>query len=180
MQQELLLKKYGRKQSPQDEVLSDLGKFITKKRDEGNEILICIDANESMEDKNSKIKEFANKHGLFDIAGDRHTVQIPATFERVNTSRRINFFLCTGEVFINVLAYGMAPGRYDKILGDHRAQYVDINTNELLQLNSHDISSPSGRKLRSTDPKCTKTYIEKLLINLDKHNITQRMESLLK
>jgi len=31
MQQELLLKKYGRKQSPQDAVLSDLGKFITKK-----------------------------------------------------------------------------------------------------------------------------------------------------
>ena len=133
-----------------------------------------------MEDKNSKIKEFANKHGLFDIAGDRHTVQIPATFERVNTSRRIDFFLCTEEVFINVLAYGMAPGRYDKILGDHRAQYVDINTNELLQLNSHDISSPSSRKLRSTDPKCTKTYIEKLLISFDKHNLTHRMENLLR
>ena len=51
----------------------------------------------------------------------------------------------------------MAPISYNKILGDHWAQYIDINTTELLQLEyTHDISSPSSRKLRSTDPKCTK------------------------
>ena len=60
MQQELLLQKTGRKQVHQDAALIDLGKFINKKKEEGNEILICIDANEAMDDKNSKIREFVS------------------------------------------------------------------------------------------------------------------------
>ncbi len=169
----------GRKHTPQEAVLIDLGKFVTKKKDDGIEILICIDANESMNDKNSKIREFSTKHSLYDIAGDRYSIQVPPTFERTNTARRIDFFLCTEEVFINVVAYGMAPKSYTKTLGNHRAQYIDINTTELLHLNTHDISSPSSRKLRSTDPKSTKTYIDKLLKSTEHHRVVQRMEKLL-
>ena len=82
----------GRKHTPQEAVLIDLGKFITKQKDDGIEILICIDANESMNDKNSKIRKLSNKHGLYDIAGDRYTTHVPPTFERTNTARRIDLF----------------------------------------------------------------------------------------
>ena len=70
-QQLTLLKKRGEKKSPQEMVLVDLAKEVKKRLDEGCEILICIDANEQMNDKKSRIQEFEVDLGLIDIAAER-------------------------------------------------------------------------------------------------------------
>ena len=74
-------------------------------------------------------------------------------------------------------AYGMVLEGME-ILGDHQLQYVDINIKALLQLNSHDIGSPSSRRLKSTDPKCIEKYCETVQKHFKNHNIYARLEKL--
>ena len=176
-QQVTLLKLRGVKKSPQEMLLVDLQKNINEKLQEGCEILVCIDANEQMEDDKSRIKKFSMELGLIDIATARFA-HPPPTFVRKKTANRIDFLLCTSVVYENIEAYGMAPLEYERTLGDHRAQYVDINTESLLGLTSIDNSSASSRRLRSTDPKCINKYIDKLRKNFKTHNIHKRMQKL--
>ena len=176
-QQVTLLKLRGVKKSPQEMLLVDLQKNINEKLQEGCEILVCIDANEQMEDDKSRIKKFSMELGLIDIATARFA-HPPPTFVRKKTANRIDFLLCTSVVYENIEAYGMAPLEYERTLGDHRAQYVDINTESLLGLTSIDNSSASSRRLRSTDPKCINKYIDKLRKNFKTHNIHKRMKKL--
>ena len=82
------------------------------------------------------------------------------------------------QVLQKVRAYGMAPESYGDRLGDHRAQYLDIDVRQLLHLNIHDIGSPTSRRLKSQDPKCTEKYCEKVFENFTNHNIFARLEAL--
>ena len=177
-QQVTLLKKRGIKKTPQEAILQDLKDEIIEHQNDGSEIMICIDANEQWEDKGSKIEDFSLSLGLEDIARFRHQGNYPPTYTRKNTERRIDFMLCSEEVLNNVTAYGMAPISTGRSLGDHRAQYVDINIKQLLNINSQDCSTPSCRRLKSPDPKCVRKYIKKLRENFEYHKIHERLRTL--
>ena len=136
--------------------------FITNKVSGGHEILVNLDANEQWEDENSAIRDMALRLNLYDIAKERHPEGVLPSFVRSNTGRRIDLMLGSENVLKCIMAYGMAVEGLE-YLGDHRPQYVDINIKELLQLNTHDVGSPSSRRLRSTDPKCTESYLKNFI-----------------
>ena len=75
------------------------------------------------------------------------------------------------KVVQNVVAFGIASNEYETILGDHRPQYVDINTVSLLKLNIDDIGFPTIRRLKSSNPKCVKKYTTKTHESFISHNI---------
>ena len=161
-QQESILRARGIKKTPQTAFIDDIESFINKKVQLGHEIMLNIDANEEWDSPTSEIRQLAQRLDLYDIAKELHPEGVPATYSRVNVSRRIDFMLCSHQVLQNVSAYGMAPDLYGKMLGDHRAQYVDLNVNQLLHLTKYDTGSPMSRKLQSKDPKCVKSYCEKV------------------
>ena len=177
MQQEKNLKQRGITSTPQTSFIDDLESFITNKVSEGHEILVNLDANEQWEDENSAIRDMALRLNLYDIAKERHPEGVLPSFVRSNTGRRIDLMLGSENVLKCIMAYGMAVEGLE-YLGDHRPQYVDINIKELLQLNTHDVGSPSSRRLRSTDPKCTESYLKKLHTNFKNHKVYERMEKL--
>ena len=74
----------------------------------------------------------------------------------------------------------MAPISTGRALGDHRAQYVDININQILNINSQDQSTPSCRRLKSPDPKSVGKYIKKLRENFAYHQVHNRVKDLIK
>ena len=177
MQQERILRQRNITGTPQKCFIDDIGKFIEDKIAEGHEILVALDANEQWEDHDSDIKEMALKIGLFDIAKERHPEGVPPTYVRKNTARRIDFLLGTERVLHTTSAYGMFLGDNDT-LGDHRAQYVDININDLLELNIHDIGSQSSRRLRSTDVKSVKIYCDTVQKHFKTHKVYERVQKL--
>jgi len=173
-----MLKKRGIKKQPQEQIFKDLKESIELHQKKGSEILICIDANEQWEE-GSAIQDFSLSLGLTDIAREKFDENYPPTFTRQNTQRRIDFMLGSEEVIKNVVAYGMAPLSMGRSIGDHRAQYVDINVLELLQMNTHDLSTPSSRRLKSPDPKCVTKYTKCLQDHLIDHRVFQRAEDLI-
>ena len=177
MQQERILRQRGITSTPQTSFIDDMEKFVMYKLNEGHEILIAVDANEQWEDKNSAIKDLALRLGLHDIAKERNPEGVPPSYVRANSGRRIDLLLGTERVLNATCKYGMIIEGLD-IIGDHRPQYVDININELLQLNAHDIGSPSSRRLRSTDPKCTEKYCQEVKAHFKNHKVFERLEQL--
>ena len=178
-QQITMLKQRGIKKPPQEQILKDLKESIKKHQDDGCEILVCIDANEQWEDQGSGIEDFALTMGLADIAREKYNGNYPPTFTRANTNRRIDFLLGSEEVLNNVVAHGMAPLSMGRSIGDHRAQYVDLNVKNLLHLNPHDNTVASSRRLKSPDPKCVNKYIESIEKHFKAHRVYDRLRSLL-
>ena len=158
--------------------IKDIEKFIESKNAEGHETLLNLDANEQWEEEDSKIREMALRLGLYYIAKERFPGGIPPTYTRTNSESRIDLMLGSEKVLENTIAYGMAPEDFGLILGDHIAQYIDINIKNFLNLNQHDVGSPTGRRLKSSDPKCAKKYINKPEKNYENHNIHKRVENL--
>ena len=177
MQQERILKQRGITSTPQKCFIDDLEKFVRNKVSDGHEILLTLDANEQWEDKNSAIKDLALKLGLYDIPKERNPGGVAPSYVRSNCGRRIDFLLGTENVLKATCKYGMFIEGID-ILGDHRPQYLDINIEELLHLNSYDIGSPSSRRLRSTDPMCVGKYCEAVHTHFNNHKVFERMEQL--
>ena len=178
MQQETLLKRNGIRKSPQEAFIVDLIVCINDLISKGHEILLCVDANEAWEGAGSRIKDLARRTGLIDIAAERSEDQVPATYSRMNSARRIDYILTSEGVSAHVMAMGIASKDYDPVLGDHRPQYVDINVKGLLDIGTHDIDSPTSRKLKSTHPKSVDAYVKQLLLNFGEHNIFERVEKL--
>ena len=139
--------------------IKDMEKFIESKNAEGHEILLNLDANEQWEEEDSKIREMALRLGLYQISKERFPGGIPQTYTRTNSKSRIDFMLGSKKILENTVSYGMAPEDFGLILGDHRAQYVDINVQNLLNLNQHDEGSPTGRRLKSSDPNVLKNTL---------------------
>ena len=130
-QQYSLLRQKGiAKPDPQGQFTKDTRKFVQDKLNDNYEILLCLDANEEMTDKNSGIKEMTMKLGLYDI--EKEKCGTPAhTFIRKNSSRRIDFLLGTASVLEAVTLFQHDPDSLGKILGDHRALCIDLDIKKL-------------------------------------------------
>ena len=81
-QQYCLLRKKGiKKPNPQVQFIKDLKKFIKKCIDNSEEVLLCLDANETWNASNSRIRVLAKTLGLQDVAG-RLTEKAPDTYTK--------------------------------------------------------------------------------------------------
>ena len=147
-QQLAMLKQRGIKKQPQEQIFKYLKESIQQHQEDGCEILVCIDANDQWEDRGSGIEDFALTLGLTDVARERYDGHCPLTYTRKNTNRRIDFLLESEEVINNVVALGMEPFYMGRLIGDHRAKYLDLNVHQLLNMNQHDNSVPSSRRLK--------------------------------
>ena len=74
-------------------------------------------------------------------------------------------------VINNLMAFGMASEDNETVLSDHRPQYVDINIENVVNLNKHDIGVPTIRRLKSSDQKCVDKYVKKTMDNFVSCNI---------
>lgn len=57
---------------PRRLIIDDLIVYITNCQDSGHDILLCIDANESMEKSTSQIRRLANTCNLLDVHANLH------------------------------------------------------------------------------------------------------------
>ena len=143
-----------------------------------HEILVCLDANEKWESKNSTIKEFGETLGLIDMAGQNLSPP-PPTFERKGVANRIDFILATQRVSDCLHEFEMEPEILAGSCGDHRGMIIKLKIGMLFNLKDQDMMGPTSRKLKSNDVKGVEKYKNKLLQGIDTHNIAQRMKTLI-
>jgi hypothetical protein len=139
--------------NPRKTFIIDLKTKIKEWQEEGSEIIIGIDANESILGKNSQIAALIEDTNLEFLVD---TTKAPATY--IRGTRVIDFIIGTPSIKRATVANGYLPfyaGAWDS---DHRALFVDIDVNSILgTVTKSDI--PNKRILQSSNIKIAQKFL---------------------
>jgi hypothetical protein len=152
----MLRERDGNNPNPRKTFLLDLKKQIVEWQDNGSEIIIGIDANESVLAKNSQIAALIEETNL-ELLVD--TTNAPATF--IRGTRAIDFIIGTQAIKRAMVANGYLPfysGAWDS---DHRALFVDINVDTILG-NVVEADPPKKRILQSRNIVIARKFLHNL------------------
>jgi hypothetical protein len=131
--------------NPRKTFITDLTTQINKWRDENSEIIIGIDANESVTEKNSQIYQLLQDTNLEQLVD---TDPAPATF--IRGTKTIDFIIGTSAIKRVTVANGYLPfysGAWDS---DHRGLFIDVNVDTILE-NMTDVDTTPKRILQSSN-----------------------------
>ncbi len=176
-QQQVMLSKEGRKETPYEAFFIDLGLWLRKYRTPRMEILLCLDANERWGER-SEVAKFAQK---FDLQSINHEFHIPATHPHIANMARnttIDFCLCSHKVLQNI-DYAAAVPYELETLGDHRGIMIDINLVSLLGSDASVVDIKT-RKLVMSSPSAVEKYLATVEDKFSHQNIFKRSLKLIR
>lgn len=170
-QQWHLLHKLGGKThsiDPREEILADLQTRIQNSKDDGHEIILLMDANESLQVPNCRLSKWVRSNTLVDIHVMKHGTK--DDFARGINPKCIDYILTTPSKAEYVTAAGILPIK-EVCNGDHRALFADFDLKTFLRGEPSVESTTSRRGLKTSNPRAVKTYRETLKNELDKSNL---------
>ena len=112
-------------------MMKELISFIKKLREQKHEVILLIDANESITDSNSLIGKLLSQTQMCDpIFKQYGSKNEPNTHLR--GSKRIDYILCTEHISQYISSSGIIP--FDFVTTtDHRALFIDIYLNKCIK-----------------------------------------------
>jgi hypothetical protein len=150
-QEKILMRDRQSRQSPhpRKQSIKDLITSINDKRGVNHDIMLNLDANETLGKEMQGISKLIRECGLVDLLdmpGIRPVKQLQDTYRR-GTNRRINFMLGSQHVHSSIRCSG-ALEYNDGIVSNHRALYVDLDPKILLGGNTDDPVTASSREMK--------------------------------
>jgi hypothetical protein len=178
MQQWSLLRETGhRLPDPIKCFYQDLESELHRWSNAGYEIILMIDANKHIGDKAGGIGSLVTKFQLMDLLALRHPHQkIPNMYTR--GSRRINYIFGTTKLQQNCSGAGMLPFGAGYV-SDHRALFIRIDMEQILQSSVTPAESSYARKLCNATPKECQKFLEETHIHYTNHNLFDCMKQLM-
>ena len=165
-----LINKENSLQCPRVRFREDLVAKLTQWREDGNRLIVCLDANEHIY-KKSLGKILTNESGLRmkEVVGHFTGKPIGPTYYR--GQKPIDGIWATSDVQISGAC--IMPAGFG--IGDHRMFVIDILTASLIGLQPQKIVRPKARRLNTRIPGAASAYqdrFEKLLLQ---HRIIERV-----
>jgi plasmid stabilization system protein ParE len=155
----------------------DLEKQLMTWTQEGKEIILMSDANESVGDKPGGITSIIGKAGLTDMIRFCHPHD-----EDINThsrgTKQIDYIFGSAGVLRHCDRAGILPfgSGYQS---DHRALFIRIRIKGILASTVQAIGSISARKLSQATPKERKIFLEEVDIHWRNQNLYDRLQKLM-
>jgi hypothetical protein len=161
---------------PRKRLFEDLQTKIEELKGEGEEIIVLMDANDTLQMPNSQLTSWAVKLNLSDVHTTLHgTVDEPATYSR--GSSRIDYILSTEGILNYITEAGILP-LHELVLSDHRALFIDVNMRAFLGGDPYDIMNINNRNLSTSDPRTVVKYQKLLLEGLENSDIENRVQQI--
>ena len=155
---------------PRVKFRQDLQAALQRWRDQGDRLIVCLDANEHIYKKSiGKMLMDPNSLAMREVVGTFTGKKIGPTFFR--GSKPIDGVWATSEV--NITAACVMPAGFG--IGDHRLFVVDILTSSLVGANPVKILRPCARRLNTKLPGVVARYNDKLEDLVLEHRIIERM-----
>lgn len=175
-QQRAMLVTENRAADPRRMFITDLTEYIHKCQSSGHEVVLCLDANESMSHPNSAIRRLANDCGLADV----HQTTCP-DISRLNSHRagssQIDFCFASPKVMSSITQTGILAFD-DAFGGDHRAMYFDLDIISFFHGITANPVSFQGRAFTTKDKKKTKTFTDAAEDAWTHRNLSSRIQIL--
>jgi hypothetical protein len=152
MQQWALLRQSSAKDPDPIKIFyEDLEKFLLSWKEQGSEIIVMLDANESIWEKPGGLSRLIRKIGLVDLLNHRHPNNGNQK-KYARGTRQIDYILGTAKVQDQCTRSGLLPfgSGYHS---DHRAMFVVLNIESILGTKIGSINMIMARKLIQASPK---------------------------
>ena len=155
---------------PRKRFRDDLAKQLTKWREQGERLIVCMDANENIYTKRIG-KTLTDVEGLdmVEVVGAFTGKQLGATFFRGSTP--IDGIWATRD--IEVASACVMPCGFG--IGDHRLFVVDFRTSSLIGAAPPRVIRAAARRLNTDIAHTEAKYNDKLESNFERHNIVARV-----
>jgi hypothetical protein len=178
MQQWHYLKDKGiDKPNPRKQMLFDLAARVAEIKERGEEVIIMMDSNESLNDSRAALTKWLQGLGLVDIIAQHHGSNgEPETYNR--GTERIDHIFMTPTLAEFVHRTGIL-GYNEVTMSDHRTLYADIDLARYLGGEPSALESKAGRGIVSSDPRAVKVYRSQLEACLDESNLEEETDKLL-
>jgi len=159
-----------RYEDPRNIFMQDLKQAILEWKEQGEQIILCGDFNTGDKNNVHTASEFWNpwleELDLIDVHKTSTGMDwLPATHER--GSSQIDYIFISPS--IRIKRAGFLP--FSKFPGDHRAIWVDIQTEDIIGYNAPKLSIASARRLKSDHPKIRNKYLHFLKDSLIKEGL---------
>jgi hypothetical protein len=178
MQRWSLLREAGeRTPDPIKSFYQDLESTLLDWKNKNYEILLMIDANETVGEKPGGITMILGKVGLIDLTTSKHPHGIPPhTYSR--GSKKIDYMFGSIRVKEFCSRAGIAPFGLG-YQSDHRALFVILDIKQILQTAVSPIDSASARRLQQATPKERQIFLENTHFHFENQNLYTRLEKLM-
>ena len=176
LQQELDLKQMNRKDTdPREAILKYLTTQIQKLKGQGHDIIVVGDTNSDIHN-HKRIEEFLHENEMYNVIQGKHKNPGPATYDR--GTKCLDLIAVSNTIKnSSIVKCGYLPF-YQGIFSDHRAMYVDINTEDLFQRTLPDTNRQIYKRFTTSQrAKCEK-YISQLEKDAMEHKIPQKIDNL--
>jgi hypothetical protein len=170
----LKLEHPGRVPDPRQVFWDDLKYRIAYLQRSGHEVVVMMDANDTLQNPQSKLTSWVQSLNLTDIHMHYHgTEDEPATYSRGST--RIDYMFATSTIKDYIEYCGILP-THELCLSDHRALFADIDLTAYLGNSPPNSFSPSQRGVLSSDPRTIYRYQKEMEQALDKSDIENQLK----
>ena len=146
--------------------------FINKLTKLNHEVIIGIDANEAFTSNAGDIARLYKQCHIIDPISTIHGIKgEPNTYAR--GSDRIDYFLCTNNIYKFILKCGILPF-FSIMISNHRGLYLDVDIIQYLRNPFIDLAQTQNRLLSSTHPKKVSQYKQALIEYISSRNATKK------
>ena len=173
-QQQIMLRNQGfPNPNPRKVLIEDLITLITKyEQDVNNYIVLMMDANESLSDKEGQLSRLLRQTSLVDSFTMHLGIECNiATYDR--GKRRLDYIFTSPNLLPHIEKVGYLSFNEDDILSDHRGLFIDFDNN--LIENHVEFTRPARRYIGSSSKSIAifnyKKYVNKQFLT---HNIYER------
>ena len=154
---------------PRTKFRDDLIDQLSKWREAGDKLIVCLDANENIYSK-SIGKALTNLEGLAmkEVVGTFTGRRVGPTYFRGSTP--IDGIWATSDISISNAC--IMPTGYG--IGDHRLFIIDFNTTDIIGFNPPTVVRPTARRLITKLPGVATKYIDALKKQIHIHRLIER------
>jgi hypothetical protein len=155
---------------PRIKFREDLVAKLTEWREQGDKLVVCMDANEDIYKKSiGKALTAIDGLAMKEVVGQFTGKPIGPMYFR--GSKPIDAIWATAD--IEVVGACIMPAGYG--IGDHRMFVVDMTTSSLVRQTFKKIVRPQARRLNCRIPRAMAKYNERLEGNIRKHRLIERV-----
>ena len=156
---------------PRTKCKSDLLHQLTKWRQEGDRLIVCMDVNEHIYTK-SMGRQITDPNGLamVEVVGNHTGTNLGATYFR--GTKPIDAIWATSD--IQVVGARVMPCGYG--VGDHRLFIIDFLISSMVGHSHRTVVRPAARRLNTRIPGVAAKYNAVLVELLQRHKLLERLE----
>ena len=170
LQQSRYLQAKQIEECPREIWLKELGTFITNKIQDGHQIVLLTDMNDSVVSC-KRLQAWSSKIGIREVVSLTSSKEIP-THQR---GRKALDGIYT-SYSLQTLKAGYFP--FGQIQSDHRALWLDLHVNHIFGFTPPTTITPSARRLQSNIPHIRNRWTQLYSSFLRKHNLIERQFTL--